>query len=101
LFQQPEVARADRSHSNAIVVHWPDSRTTSGMEPAGIAGCSSSPFGHTTERSTMNKSIARTEEIERFLNKISGQESGKGNPRVKQLVRRIVALRIAEVDART
>ena len=39
----------------------------------------------------MNESIARTEEIERFLNKISGQESGKGNPRVKQLVRRIVS----------
>ena len=39
----------------------------------------------------MNEGIARTEEMERFLDKISGQESGKGNPRVKQLVRRIVS----------
>jgi catechol 1,2-dioxygenase len=39
----------------------------------------------------MNESIARTEELERLLDKVSGQESGKGNPRMKQLVRRIVS----------
>jgi len=38
----------------------------------------------------MKRSIARGERIERFLDRVSGQHSGKGNPRVKQVVRRIV-----------
>lgn len=39
----------------------------------------------------MNESIAKSAEIARFLDQISGQHSGQGNPRVKQLVRRLVA----------
>jgi catechol 1,2-dioxygenase len=38
----------------------------------------------------MTTSIARTERIERFLDRVSGQHSDKGSPRVKQVVRRIV-----------
>ncbi len=39
----------------------------------------------------MKKSISQSPEMEQFLDKVSGQHSGKGNPRVKQLVRRVVS----------
>lgn len=39
----------------------------------------------------MSEGIARSEEIERFLDRISGQSERAGDPRTKAIVRRVVS----------
>ncbi|HEX3159701.1 MAG TPA: catechol 1,2-dioxygenase [Gemmatimonadaceae bacterium] len=39
----------------------------------------------------MSDSIARSAEMERFLDRVSGTDNSMGNPRVKQIVRRVVS----------
>lgn len=46
----------------------------------------------------MAESIARSSEVEAFLDRISGLESPKGNPRTKQIVRRIVSDLFRTID---